>query len=235
MKKYIVLVLTMLFVGLTCFSQEKSNTMKKELNKKFFLKQKNTVSLSPFDFALGQGTVGYERKFGNKNSFFVQSYLQGFIKGKSNGIRDVNHFKIHAEFQYRRYLTYLQLRKKKFPDTKNAFGFYLAPLVAYQYGEQHLKSLEQDYDNGYTSEFEYSENKFYNSLMLGALTGFKFDIIYGKLSIQLNGGFAYKQSWVVHNQTHQNVETYHIMNSGILAYAFTGFVPQVNFTLGYNF
>lgn len=222
----------LLSFSLLSFSQKPNKISNKEIQKKVFLEQKNTLSFSPFPLLLHQGILTYERRFGNKNAIVFQSAfkMSGNKKGFSH--RHVKNLKFNTEIQYKRYLTYFQLRKNKFPETRNAFGVYIAPLVNYEYGEQHFATKDYDMNNIFV---DYSESKFYNAIQGGVLAGINFDIIYGKLSIQLNGGVAYKHSWVVHNQTHNTVRTYNSMNSGILYYAFTGLVPKLNFQLGFNF
>lgn len=155
-----------------------------------------------------------------------------FSNYKSPIFRKYKSFKFYSEVQYRRYLTYFQLRKNKFPDTKNAFGVYVAPLFNYEYGEQHYNTPEELNDN---TVIDYSEDKFYNAIQGGILAGVNFDILYGKISLQLNVGAAYKHSWLIHNKSHENVFDYRKMNGGIMAYGTTGFIPKVNFQIGYNF
>ncbi len=233
--KNAIITLSLVCFTLSTFAQNTSELSKKEYNKKVFLRQKNTISFSPFNLAFRQIVISYERKFGNKNSFVLQNSFKipNTSKKTNYPSRFSSSFKFNSEIQYRRYLTYFQLRKNKFPDTKNAFGVYLAPLVGYEYGEQHYRSVENEYSG--LGTFNYSADKFFNALQGGLLAGVNFDIIYGKLSVQLYVGAAYKHSWVIHNQSHFGVNTYYSMKPGIMAYAYTGFIPKINFQLGFNF
>lgn len=233
MKKTLILIFVFVSFYSLSYAQETSLETKKEYNKNVFLQHKNTISFSPFDLALSKGIISYERKFGNKNSFVFQNAYQMYGNLKKNSERKSRAFKFNTEVQYRRYLSYFQLRKNKFPDTKNAFGVYVAPFVGYEYGEQHYRSVEDEYDG--LGTFNYSADKFFNAVQGGLLAGINFDFLYGKISVQLNGGMAYKHSWVIHNKTHQSVYTYHKMKPGIMSYGTTGFIPKINFQIGYNF
>ena len=76
MKKIIVFCFALLGFTFSGFAQNQSKLTKQEYNQKVFLQHKNTISLSPFNIALSQGIISYERKFGNKNSFVFQNAYQ---------------------------------------------------------------------------------------------------------------------------------------------------------------
>lgn len=233
MKKIFFLSFSLLMLCQISFAQNTSELSKKEYNKTVFLQSKNTISFSPFNLALSQGVLSYERRFGNKNSLVFQNSFNLFSNKYKERIDFFHSFKFNSEIQYRRYLSYFQLRKKKFPDTKNAMGVYIAPIFNYEYGEQHSRNLDSDFQNW--DSIVYTQDKFYNAVQGGVLAGINFDIIYGKLSVQLNLGAAYKHSWVVYNISHDDIVDLRKVKPGIMAYGYTGFVPKVNFQLGYNF
>lgn len=217
--KNLVLILVTILIGFTTNNLLAQNEPVSEYE------YKNVLKISPAQFANSTFEVSYERYFGNRKSSLLLSPAFLLRKQNNESLEGVK-----AMIQYRLYLTHLQKGVNKTWRMAN-IGFYAGPYAQGLYAKEDYWASY--YDNVNYQDYEGIYTKKVNSIEVGVVTGFQFDVLKRfVVDIYLGGGV--RKSDIEDTFAEHNPSQYY-GNYGVLDREYTGVVPRGGFQLGINF
>jgi len=189
-------------------------------NKQF----KNSIKISPVQFANSTFELNYERFFNDKKQSIV---ISPALLLRETNPESLLGFK--GNVQYRYYFTHLHESNNKTWFLSN-IGFYAGAYA------QYLKAQEE-YFGSYSDNFDYHTDLFeknISSVEGGVLLGIQIDII-PRFALDFNFGGGVKYADIEDTITPYLNPNDHYNSYGVLDREFTGVVPRGSLQLGFNF
>lgn len=228
MRKNIFLISLALFAGVIYAQNEFDKNIAN-----YEAMPKNTFYISPFNFIIKNLQIGYERNLKKGNSLLLRSSI-GYDSYSDSYLPEYDYsFKqmvVTTELSYRKYVIYSKINElknlEKNKSKSNFWGLYVSPFLAYQYAEGNNVSLSVDH---FTNEFVDRSSKYHQNAIVGGLfLGSRFDLVKGKITIDVYAGIGMK-----YNNTVSSTGAY--FDPGAYNIGVTGIVPRGNIDFGFNF
>jgi hypothetical protein len=196
----------------------------------------NTIYFSPFQLAHKEIAFGFEHKLSNLGSVKVDASA---IWSPSN-TNYYSSFNNEAEvtgtnirLSYRRYLFYNLMSQRK--KAGALWGVHISPMLHFQHILTKFTSPIITTDINGNKIGEVTPKYHQNAFAPGLLTGVRFDLAKGLITIDANIGFEAKFSKITGNAYYYYNGYYNNTGIGNFNLGYNGILPSGNLSLGFNF